>query len=134
MSDTYSIVCIDCKTGVELGKTVYIQYKDIEKKSLGFNLLGYSDNEKSWKPNKKECSTLQHFLILHRTHELRVLPDTVDKYASFVGVPQSFPTDNDDPDPLYNRKIFLSQDVGKPEPEQEANNLPNSVIEKLKKF
>lgn len=134
MSYDYDLVCLDCRTGIYLGKTVYTQYEDIDHQTLGFNLIGYSSDEQSWEPNIKVCANLQHFLMLHRTHELRVLPDTVQKYESFIGIPQSFPTTNDDPDPSSNRKLFFSQDAGKPDPEKEANDLPQDVIEKLKLF
>jgi hypothetical protein len=69
---------------------------------------------------------------LHRTHELRVLPDTVEKYASDIGFPQSFPElDRRWPE---NRVNFLETDVGTPDPDREATELPPDVIKVLRSF
>ena len=72
--------------------------------------------------------------MLHRNHELRVLPDTVEKYAGNLGIPQSFPDDDKTADPEYNRTAFFLRDVGRPDPENEADDLPESVIERLREF
>ncbi len=77
---------------------------------------------------------VQYFLMLHRLHELRVLPDTVDMYASVDCVPSAFPTTDDDFDPIYNRKLFLSEDVGIPDPDKEAVNISDELKSKLKEF
>lgn len=133
VSYSYFIVCMECKTGVLLGKAVYTKYKGIENLTYGFENLGLT-SEASWKPDPDGCSKLQHFLMLHRNHELRVLPDTVHKYAGDLGVPQSFPCDADDADPEYNKTTFFLSDTGKPDPEKEADELPESVIERLREF
>jgi hypothetical protein len=133
MSYDYFLVCMECKTGIHLGKTVYTKYEGVDQVTLGFDLLG-STSEHAWSPSAKNCTDLQHFLILHRTHELRVLPETVGKYASELSVPHSFPTFDDDPDPEYNRIAFLSQDPGKPDPVKEGDELPEDVIKKLRIF
>ncbi len=131
MSNTYYLVCMDCKTGVLLGKVVPAQYDNIE--TYGFDQLGYQEFNK-WKSSYDQLINIQKSLMIHRTHELRVLPDTVDKYATDVGIPHSFPGFDDDRDPESNRLLFLSTDVGTPNPEFETNNLSEELIEKLKKF
>lgn len=45
MSAYYYLLCLDCKTGIHLGKTVYTQYEDIDQQTLGFDQLGYSGDK-----------------------------------------------------------------------------------------
>jgi hypothetical protein len=132
MSDSYYLVCMECKAGIHLGKTVNTRYKDIDSDTYGFSTLGHT-TENGWRGSEDSFADLQHFLMKHRTHELRVLPDTVDIYAADIGFPHSFPC-SDDSDPEYSRSAFLASDVGCPSPQAEMEKLPDSVIEKLKEF
>ncbi|MCY7296227.1 hypothetical protein [Alteromonas sp. a30] len=132
MSNCYFLVCMDCKSGILLGKTVEAKYSDITKSTSGFSELG--TNKDHWHFNYKCAVNLQHFLMLHRGHELRVLPDTVDKLARDKGFPNTWVGENNDPDPDYDRLSFLNQDVGIPDPESEMENLPNELLERLSKF
>lgn len=132
MSYSYFIVCMECKTGVLLGKSVFTRYKNSEHVTYGFENLGCT-SEDGWSPYEQGCSELQHFLMLHRNHELRVLPDTAQKYAGDLDIPQSFPC-ADDSDPEYDRTAFFLKDTGVPDPEKEADELPESVIDRLREF
>jgi hypothetical protein len=132
MSNSYYLVCMECKTGIHLGKTVCARYKDVNKDTYGFSSLGHTSGN-SWHGTEESFADLQHFLILHRTHELRVLPDTVDVYATDLGFPHSFPCEENG-DVQYSRSVFLQSDVGYPDPKKEMQNLPDDVVEKLKKF
>ena len=82
------------------------------------------------------CAEVQHFLMLHRTHELRVLSDNVEKYAKHVGFPQTFPVheEGEGGDFRYTREAFFNTDTGCPDPEKELENLPTELVEKLKNF
>lgn len=124
---------MECKTGVLLGKPVRTQYKGIQHESYGFGGLGHTFGD-GWEPREHRCSELQHFMMLHRNHELRVLPDTVEKYAGDLGIPQSFPDDDKTTDQEFNRTAFFLKDTGKPDPVKEADELPPSLIERLRKF
>lgn len=132
MSNCYFLVCMDCKSGILLGKTIEAQYPDITNPSVGFSEFGA--NKDFWEFNY-ECSVnLQHFMMLHRGHELRVLPDTVDKFSTEKGFPNRWVGENNDPDPDYDRLDFLNSSVGHPNPKSEAETLACDVIEKLSKF
>lgn len=131
MSNAYYLVCMDCKSGVLLGKTTFAKFGS--ENTYSFDQFGFQGDEQ-WVQSYNNIIDVQHFMMLHRTHELRVLPDTVDRYATDIGVPHTSPGFDDDTDPLSNRLIFLDSDVGTPDPESEANNLPNELVEKLKRF
>jgi len=133
MSSSYFLTCLDCKTGVNLGKAIHASYPDCEVSTYGFNNLG-SSALGEWKPSLDNLINVQHFLMLHRGHELRVLPDTAEKYANDIGFPHSWPDSNDDLDENHNRLKYLEQKVLKPSPENELDILPQEVIEKLKTF
>jgi hypothetical protein len=42
MSDSYYLVCMECKAGIHLGKTVNTRYKDIDSDTYGFSTLGHT--------------------------------------------------------------------------------------------
>lgn len=74
MGISYSIVCIDCGECYHLGKTHKVKTKHHQSDSYGFSSIGnVSQNSDNNYP--QFLVGLQHFLILHRQHELRVLPD-----------------------------------------------------------
>jgi hypothetical protein len=126
---------MDCKVGVHLGKATSVRYSESYKPTYGFDALGISRGN-AWEPDANGCAELQHFLMLHRTHELRVLADNVEKFAADVGFPHSFPVHDDDEggDISYRKSTFFNSDVGTPDPEQEIETLPEALIEKLKTF
>jgi hypothetical protein len=124
---------MECKTGVLLGKAVFTQYRETQHVTYGFTALGHTF-EDGWSPREEGCSELQHFLMLHRNHELRVLPETVERYSGDLGIPQSFPDDDKTTDPEYNRAAFFLRDTGKPDPVKEAEELPESLIKRLQEF
>ena len=135
MSSSYFLVCMECKDGVNLGKKHNRKYPIAEKCTLGFASLDFSLDVKGQPGGVLlEVECLDHFLMLHRTHELRVLPDLADKYSTDLGFPHSFPTLDDDGSEEYSREAFLNIDLGDVDPEEDMVNLSNDVIEKLKKF
>lgn len=74
MSICYNLVCIDCGESFHLGKSVKLQSEFHKIPSYGFSNIGSVNGEIS-DSHKQLLVGLQHFLILHRQHELRVLPD-----------------------------------------------------------
>lgn len=129
MSFSYYLVCVDCGTSIHLGKTVAVNYKGVADSKVGFAALGDCEDAGN------DCSNgawaeLQHFLMVHRGHELRVVPETVqhrDSSIEFV-----FPTDDDTNDPLFNRSTFFESGNCEPDPITDANNLSDDVIRRLK--
>lgn len=70
MSISYCLVCIDCGEAFHLGKTYKMQSRFHTEPSYGFGYHALAPEE-----SERELVALQHFLLLHRQHELRVLPD-----------------------------------------------------------
>lgn len=131
MSEGYYLVCMSCKAGVVLGKSIAIRYVDFPGHELfGFSELGGGG---VWQPSVHGCADLQQFLITHRIHELRVLPESVDMYAKNEGVPHSFP-DGDFGDPEYSRAKFYTGSVERPDPILDRARITEELIEKLSEF
>ena len=133
MSYSYFLVCMKCRTGVLLGKAVRRKYEGTEAETTGFTALFFKRGGGSFDSqilDDVEC--LDHFLMMHRTHELRVLPDSIEKHMKGVDFPESFPVDEDSTDPSFNRLTFLNQPVGKVDPAREADELDVDTIVALK--
>ena len=67
-------MCIDCGEGLGLGKSHIVKSEFHEKTSHGFSCIGNVTDPASERA-KSFLVALQHFLVLHRQHQLRVLPD-----------------------------------------------------------
>jgi len=129
VSCSYYLVCLDCGTSIHLGKAVAVNYEDVADTKVGFASLSCSKDARK-KFSRGAWAELQHFLMVHRGHELRVVPETVqhlDSSIEFV-----FPTDNDTNDPLFNRSIFFENGNCKPDSIKDAEKLSNDVIRRLK--
>ena len=133
MGVAYFLVCMDCKSGVHLGKAVATQYDEESQTTYGFSDIGHNSGN-AWMPSASTVINISHFLMLHRGHELRVLPDSVEKYASVIGFPHGWPDSDDDLDPNHSRTIFLDTEIPRPSADEDLKNLPKNLIDKLKKF
>lgn len=133
MGIAYFAVCMDCKTGIILGNPVRRDYKGIEEESTGLTSFTFEEGDTNEHLLRK-TEILEHFLVMHRSHEIRILPETVDQYSTHIGIPQSFPLFDDDPSPEDNRLVFLRQPVGTLDPQREADDLPPDVVSRLKEF
>lgn len=133
MSSDYYLVCTECKTGLLLGKSIHVEYPEYDVTSYGFSSMGSLKNIKDNSHAIQTCEDLQHFLMLHRCHELRVLPSEADRYAEHVGIPNSFPF-GDDAEPEYNRAGFYRSETKIPDGRSEADAFPEELIKKLNSF
>ena len=74
--------------------------------------------------------------MLHRTHELRVLSEVIDKYFDFETPPVKTVTADIDGVQLadfeYSRDAFFAADPGTLDPDAEADALPPELIRKLR--
>jgi len=70
---------------------------------------------------------IQSFLIRHRLHEVRVLPDTLEKYEKKGS--DGIPKDLIDYDRIHP---FLNIPMSEPLPVEEADMLPPDLIKRLK--
>jgi len=134
MSYNYCLICMDCKVGIDLGKTFNHVPTGSATKSFGFESVGgrtpeMNDNGDSGIYCMEFIDVLQLFLLKHRTHELRVLPESIQMYEEHLGggVPNSWPSSDEYQD-------YLKQDLDPPDPVLEAQSLDDGVIAKLKNF
>ncbi len=123
MSVSYFLVCMDCKSGVLLGKSIPVEY-------FGSACFGFSQLKEE---EAEEWRDLQQFLLAHRTHELRVLPGNAEKFASDIGFPHSFPG-SDDSEGFKERDHLAELTKQPPDPEFDLLQLDYEVIERLKGF
>ncbi len=117
MSITYHVSCMDCNSGIHLGKIVRTHYGEIDIEALG--VLGYERDGK-WHPQEGTCMILDHFLVLHRGHELRVMPEV----AARGDFPRELIFDDDGEE-------FLHRDVGCIDPHNEVANYPAELLDRL---
>lgn len=120
MSVGYYLVCMHCKSGVLLGKAAPVEYS-------GADCFGFSQLQ-----GRDDCRDLQQFLVAHRLHELRVLPGSVERFASDIGVPHSFP--GNDYDGLKERQALAEMTREPPNPDFDLEQLDPVVVEQLRLF
>lgn len=72
MSHTYQFVCVDCRETVDLGKIVALD-KQGRPRPLGFG--GWRDQRSGdWIQDGNLWRLLERWHILHRGHEIRLVP------------------------------------------------------------
>ena len=133
MGVTWSLCCLDCGDGVLLGKPVKGGGPGPGPGTLGFETLGRQGDE-GWAPAAEGAANLAHFLMLHRCHELRVLPETAGALATREEFPTAWPDQPGDPDPAHDRTRFLARDPGRPDPVAETAALPERVKARIAEF
>ena len=74
MSIDYGLVCVDCGEALHLGKSHVVNSRFHNSGSWGLSSIGNATKDFS-EENQRLLVALQHFMLLHRQHELRVLPD-----------------------------------------------------------
>jgi hypothetical protein len=85
MAITYQFACIDCRQYLSLGK---ISWLDETGRPLGELTIDgvYDQDRRRWfKRDETFGRTVEGFLIRHRNHELRVVPEGVDELLSAGG-------------------------------------------------
>jgi hypothetical protein len=141
MSESNVIICMGCGQRMSLGK--YFCYTEGHPDGLyiGGELQwglegiapGLDPNQKNIAFNEylyKDWLMLQHFLIKHRGHELRLLPwSTVESYDH-----GDYPKEEDFIVSTASIEAFLSQPVGNPDTRKDDENVPASVRARLKKL
>ncbi|WP_152032919.1 hypothetical protein [Gallaecimonas mangrovi] len=134
MSTSYFLVCMDCKTGVLLGKTVSLgKYIGCLDNIYGFSHFSARVNGE-WVFEEENILNIQQFFVIHRGHELRVLPDTVEKYVENSSFPHSWPSEDNDVDERFDRVKFFEVNVSNIDPKKETEDLPIDLINKIKRF
>ena len=125
---------MDCGDGVLLGKPRLTTHPGASGESFGFSALRGGGPETEWAADRDAAAALDHFLMLHRGHELRVLAETAGDLAAKDGFPTGWPDLPDDPDPAHDRRRFLDRDPGRPDPVAETEALPEHVKARIAEF
>lgn len=128
MSSGYYMACVDCEIGIYLSKPISISYCAGSVNTFGFAELG-GDGAQDWEPSPTGTALLQHFLMLHRGHEIRVLSQHTDRFTGEVDFPKNVYDIDETEESELN---FLRLDVGIPDPYSEPETYPESLIEKLR--
>lgn len=73
MSHAYSLLCVECREVLELGKIANI---DADGSSMPWTICGWRDQGSlNWLEGIDLWRMVERFLILHRGHELRVISE-----------------------------------------------------------
>lgn len=82
-----------------------------------------------WKPFSRGVADLQQFLVIHRGHELRVIPDTLDDMESnsaYLNAEQS-----DLHGQLPSRMTFFQKDDAVLDPQADKYRVPAATLEEF---
>jgi hypothetical protein len=120
MSYTYHLVCIDCRVILDLGKIIAI---DEDGRDIPWQFGGWIDLDTHERLEAASLdSAVERFLILHRGHELRVVPD---RYLAKA-----------DPECQLRRietvaELFSQPISPEPDPEDDVEHVPSGVTTRL---
>lgn len=120
MSHTYSILCVDCGVVLELGKIVNVNE---DGHQVDWMLTGWLDQDLGQRITDEYLGeVIKRMLILHRGHEIRVVPDEylqlldpderltyIDSASEILGVKIDFEPDGflDTEELMKDRKLNL---------------------------
>lgn len=134
MSYNHILVCMDCKCGLDLGRAVKSYVGEGRKprfsyESIGgaYISLGQDDNEPVY--DIEFVEVLQQFMLRHHMHELRVMPETIQKYESEGG--------NSILDCLVDYEDYqeyINETFEKPNPKEECEQATDELKRKISNF
>jgi hypothetical protein len=141
MSRDNYIVCMDCGEWLVLGKHVRIYDRRLEKTVYGFAFIsdGHNDDcEQTQKSTEEQLHRfwryLQHFMMRHRGHELRVLPyELVGPYENDL-FPQYAPGDPAGSLDYVPKENYYLSPTGIPDQDRDAKLIPESVVRRLEEM
>ena len=141
MSRDYYTVCMDCGERFSLGKSVEIQDTRLNKGVYGFAFIsdGHDDEFERADPSTKRMvhtswRYLQHFLMRHRGHEIRVLPEALIGPYESVSFPQYAPHDPSGSLDFVPEENYYLSPTGLPTQEQDAKSVPQEVLNRLEEL
>lgn len=117
----YDLVCLDCREAFHLGKT---HCKDENYQEVGWQFSGIRIDGGGRLEKGALFATIARFLLLHRCHEIRVLPEhttiyDVDPDMKLKDIGEDIPLTE-----------FLARPVApEPDPEAEWKQIPKDVVE-----
>jgi len=120
MSNTYHVICVPCREVMGVGKIVDMTQSG-SPRPLGFG--GWRDPQSDeWPSGLSFLRLLERWLILHRGHEIRVVPDEFLARA--------------DPDAGFHyihsaAEVMDRPVVPYPDSELDVENVPQDVISRL---
>ena len=121
MSHTYHLTCIDCGIVLDLGKIVCLGEAG---NSIPWSFFGWRDLQKGQRIEGAQLwELLQRFTIIHRGHELRILPEpfinSVDPEGQLAYVDSA-------------QEVFDTEILPQPDDVKDAKAIPKNVEKKLK--
>lgn len=141
MSRDYSVVCMECGEWHALGKSYKFHNISLKKDLYGFAFIsdGHDDDfEKSDQITidmvHRHWRYLQHFLMRHRGHEIRVLPEALIGPYETEFFPQYSPGDpaaSWDYAPVEN---YYLAPVGVPDQDEDAKAVSEDVVRRLEEM
>ncbi|NTI88987.1 hypothetical protein G6L87_18085 [Agrobacterium rhizogenes] len=140
MTQVYHVYCMDCGEWLSIGKAQRIYDGRLEQTVYGFASIcdGHS-NDYNGKPEwvrdlfHREWRYLDHFLMRHRGHELRVLPEELAGRFENDTFPYYRPEDPTIIDGAPEENYYLTP-TGIPDQTQDAMLTPQSVKERLREL
>ena len=125
MGISYGLTCIECGETYHLGKSHRISTRLHDKETFGFSSIGACDE-----PTQKHAFFLiglQHFLLRHRQHELRVFGDNLAVKNDGICWFDDFDCGD------HSLRDLLRQEIGVPNPDSESRELDPAILERLEK-
>jgi len=127
MSGSYFLSCIDCSMSILLGRPTSVKYQEFPQQKFGFAMLG--SGRSGWEPFDRGVADLQQFLVIHRGHELRVIPDTIGEMESNADNLDGYETDQQDR--LLSRMAFFQNDDAVLDAQADKYGVPATALEKF---
>lgn len=138
MSRDYYTVCMDCGEWFALGKSVEIQDPSLKKDVYGFAFISDGHDDEFAKADASTIKMvhtswryLQHFLMRHRGHEIRVLPEALIGPYESVSFPQYAPNDPSASLDFVPEENYYLSPTGLPNQEEDAMSVPQEVLHRL---
>lgn len=79
MAHSYQLVCFDCKVSLSFGKVYTCETSKVSRGEVRTDGL-YDDVQKTWRRHDQFFGQVfERFLLLHRNHALRFVPEGVDE-------------------------------------------------------
>jgi hypothetical protein len=140
MSFDSHVCCMDCGAWLVVGKYVRIHDARLKQDVYGFAFLsdGHRDDvdaihKSAWDQLHEKWRYLDHFLMRHRGHEIRVLPEElVGRFESEV-FPVYRPEEPDVLDGTPHENYYLTP-TGTPDQTRDAELAPEKVTKRLQEL
>ncbi|WP_438029771.1 hypothetical protein [Sorangium sp. So ce233] len=109
----YELVCVDCKRSIEMGKVYWRDESGTPLESTTFDGVFDRANMRWRKRDEFFGRAIEAFLIQHRNHEIRFVPEGVDELIA---------TGGEIVEPIEPDEIIAAQKTVFPDPAQDLKD------------